>query len=318
MEQTALRVRQAAVDLGLGYVTALESAVTTGIEAMSIDPAQLSGLGRKKVDREVERVVSLAMSQTYDAYSGKLNELIEQMLSKEVSQLQGIDGQLSALMGEMGELFTDFETEDHRRSVGEKVVIAATVIGGPVGIAMWSGYRSAGLKGAAVGLGASVGTTLGIGVAFVMATGALPMLPFLAIAGVASYFVGGWASDALFKKSRIETYKTRATRVAIKNLGKAFTARSVGENFGDVALKRFQLFKESVRANAEGALSDAKDHLNRTRIEYEGQKAHSQQNRESAKAVREEIEVVLRRAATLSNKFAKKQAADDSAAESAA
>lgn len=317
LEQTAHRVRQAAADLGLGFVPALETAVKAGIEAMTIDPAQLSGASRKKLDREVERVVSQAMSQTIDAYSVKLTELVEQMLAHEASRLQGLDNQLSSLMGDMGQLFKDFETEDPATGAGEKVAFAASVVT-VWGAGLWSGYRSAGLKGAAVGLGVSVGT-FGAGLAIVAATGAsISLFPFIAIVGLTSYFAGGWVSDALFKKTRIETYKTRAVRVALKNLAKAFAAKSVGENFGDVALKRFELFKENVRANAEAVLSDAKDHLSRTRIDYKGRMTHSQQNRESAKAVREEIEAVLRRAATLSNKFAKKQAADDSATEAAA
>jgi predicted GTPase len=313
MEQTAHRVRQDAVDLGLGYVSALESAVKAGIEAMTIDAAQLTGARRKKTDREVERVVSLAISQTYDAYSIKLNERIEAILAQEVNHLQGIDSQLTALMGEMSDLFSDFETEDTSRGIGEKVILVAAPITGLVaGLGVWSGYRSAGLKGAAVGLGVSVGV-----LALVVATGAVT-IPTLVVASIASYFGGGWAADALFKKSRIETYKARAVRAALKNLGRAMKPKNVGEQFGEAALRRFEVFKDSVRANAEAVLSDAKDHLNRTRIDYEGRKTHSQQNRESAKEVRTEVEAVLRRAAILSNKFAKRQAADDSATEAAA
>src|SRR5262249_3642702 len=127
----------------------------------------------------------------------------------------------------LGERFGRAEAPDsHRRSTGEGVAGALAVFTGFGGI--WSGYREAGAKGAAVGAVGSMGIFFGYGMLMGMLS--LPITwPAVIVVGVLSFFTGGWLTRKIFGGNQVKLFKETYKAHVLEEITRQLQTRDFGQ-----------------------------------------------------------------------------------------
>jgi predicted GTPase len=295
LEVTRQRVQGAASQLSAEFVPALEKSVREDIVALQIRPEQLKDRDRAKQD--VEHAANCAMSRTVDVYNERLRDAVSAILSDEAERLRKTDRELAGLMTELRRLFSDLEVPDDAAGAGDGVAVALSLWTGFGGIA--SGYRSAGVKGAAVGLGASIGTAF-LGGALLAVFAAPVSLPLAVVGlGLLSWPVGRALSDRVFAQERVERFKRRAAKSALANLRRHLDAGLVGPRFADAAMGLFNAFQQAAERGAAVTLNDARQQLNALRLEHASRQTATEHDRAAAAAALAEIEAIQGRARAL-------------------
>ncbi|WP_167755563.1 dynamin family protein [Vitreimonas flagellata] len=295
-------IRKRAGDMGVLFMSKLPKAVEAAIQALAIDNDNLSGDARKTLDKRVQALVTKTTSEVMDAFAMELQSEVEGAINREAARLNAFDVQLSSLMSEVGKRFQQFDTEDKSTKVTEGVLAGVAVWSGFGGI--WSGYQSAGWKGAGVGLGASIGTAvLGFAGAAALGLGAAFVFPVAILVGVASIFTGRWLSDALFQESRVQNYKENAIKTVRKHIERDLGVDVVTLHFQDAATGAFEAFRKSVSEASEAKLNDTTQQLHETRELYSRSRQSKERDQVASRALHAELQEIASRAFKLSHQL---------------
>ena len=175
-----------------------------------IDSAEITAddLSKEKLTALTDRLsaqVSGAVRLRGQRCGEALQLEIERDLQSELERLQNfaatVGTTLQGIEAQFGTVQVDGSSQP---SVGfQSLAAAVSVFTGFGGI--WSGYREAGLKGAALGGVASIGTYFVGGM--IAAVLAIPIsLPLIIGLGIVSVFTGGWAVKRVFHADRVERF----------------------------------------------------------------------------------------------------------------
>ncbi|MEM8962575.1 MAG: dynamin family protein [Acidobacteriota bacterium] len=184
----------------------LRRAVESTIDDATIHPKELNKERLPALSQKIGKKVSAAVGLVAHRTGERIQLEIEKDLRQEATRLQVFAEQVGETLGGVVEQFSMIEADPTapRNAASESLAAAISVFTGFGGI--WSGYREAGAKGAAVGGAASVGTAMAGGVALAIA-GAPITLPAVLIIGVASIFTGGLAARTLLGGTRVDNFK---------------------------------------------------------------------------------------------------------------
>lgn len=295
-------IRQRAGDIGVLFMHELPKAVQGAIQGMMIDNDDLSGAARKSLDKKVQALVTRTTSEVMDTFASRLQTQVEEAISREAKRLNEFDVQLSSLMREISNRFQQLDTHDNSTKVTEGLMAGVAVVTGFGGI--WSGYQSAGWKGAGVGLGASIGTAVlgGMGAAALGLSAAF-LFPLVIGVGVASIFTGKWLSDTVFQDSRVQTYKDNATKAVLKHLERDLGVDIVTRHFQDAATGAFETFRKSVSEASEAKLNDTTEQLQETREYYSRSRQSKERDQVASRALHIELQEIASRAFKLSRQL---------------
>ncbi|MCM1542880.1 MAG: dynamin family protein [Blautia sp.] len=219
----------------------LEKELNSAVEQASIDKKSLlQKAGQLAATQKMQQVVNDTVKTKMANFSEKMNKQLMDALGEQAAQSAAFTSDIiTELHSEMQLSFappTDNTKSQSSKVVGDIANIAfdavTTILGGGLygsfGLAgLVKGYQTAGVKGAAVGMGAGVATTLGI--ALLAPTIGLAGLPFALIAAAASGATGKFAANLLFPPKGDKEYQTLMDNTRKQIKASVTQMRSSGE-----------------------------------------------------------------------------------------
>ena len=212
------------------FYNELEKDLNSVVEQTPIDKKSLlQQAGQQAATQKMQQVVNETIKEKMENFSEKMHKRLMDVLGEQAARSAAFAGDI------LGELHTEMqlsfsESMDGSKSTSPRMVsdlaniafdAVTTLAGGGIcgtfGLAgLVKGYQVAGLKGAAVGLGAGMVTT--IGAAVLLPTVGIVGLPFAIIAAAASGATGNFAARLLFPPNGDQEYNTlmENTRKQIK------------------------------------------------------------------------------------------------------
>jgi ribosome biogenesis GTPase A len=142
----------------------IKQAASKTIDDMSIDPKDLKD--EEVLGKKISSQVSNTVQQTTSRISQQIQNEIQKGIDQEVERLEDFAHSVEQALNNIEMQFVQIEASSKHRTSGaaDAITAAISVFTGFGGI--WSGYRVAGVKGAAVGAAGSVGTAVGGGLIY--------------------------------------------------------------------------------------------------------------------------------------------------------
>ena len=281
----------------------LKKAALKVIDSTQVTTDDLSQAKLPQLTEQLGRKVSEAVKVRALRAGEALQLEIEHDLESELNRLNHfadvVGATLSGIEGQFGAVQVD---PSERPSIGgESFAAALSVFTGFGGI--WSGYREAGVKGAAVGGIASLGTCVAGGM--LAAALSIPVtLPVVLGLGIISIFTGGWAVGRLFGADRVERFREKY-RAAIQErideeLRERDLAGSVKKNISSV----YTAVKEKVIGEVTASIEQTQSTLDDMRNRKARDEALTERKRQESEQTRDEVLGIRVKALRLSNQLA--------------
>lgn len=193
----------------------LEKDLNHVVEQTSIDKKSLTQkAGQMAATEKMQQVVNETIKDKMANFSERMHKQLMDALGEQAARSTAFASDvIGELHSEIQLSFSD-PTDGSKQKMPKGVADAANIafdtftslIGGPFGLAgLVKGYQVAGAKGAAVGLGAGVATTLGV---CLLIPASLAGLPCALIAAAASSAAGKFVAQSLFPPKGDQEYQT--------------------------------------------------------------------------------------------------------------
>lgn len=279
----------------------LKQAAQEAINSTAIEPRELNN--QKALAKKMGAQVSKALQKVSDKLSQKIQNEIQKEIDREVDRLkdfaQSVEQALTNIQMQFdGEIVA---SSDRKTSgAAEAITAALSVFTGFGGI--WSGYRVAGVKGAAVGAAASFGTAL-LGGAIVGALGLPITLPVLLAVGVASIFTGGGLAKALFARDRVENFKKDYQEKMLQEIEKQVREQHLEQKIDEQITASFEMLKQTLRQEVETRLDNTQQTLAELSEKHGREEAMTESRRAELDRLRTETEQILGNAQRLSDQL---------------
>lgn len=253
------------------FYSELEKDLNSAAEQTAIDKKSLlQKAGQQAATQKMQQVINETIKAKMANFSEKMHKQLMDALGEQAARSTAFANDI------IGELYSDMKLSfsapnEGSKSDSSKVFsdianiafdTVTTIIGGGIygtfGLAgLVKGYQVAGVKGAAVGLGAGMATTLGA--AFLLPTVGIVGLPFAVIAAAASSVTGKFAASLLFPPKGDQEYNTlmENTRKQIREA--VVQMRASGElekTLGQRVETAFDSLVSAINEELEKALQD--------------------------------------------------------------
>jgi len=272
---------------------------------LTIDNATITkdDLKNKKVLSErLAKAVSNGVQNVGQKMADKIQSEIQHGLEREIDRLkefaESVDQTLNQI--EMNFLEVDADTNRKVSSGGEAIAAAVSVFTGFGGI--WSGYKKAGIKGAAVGAAGSLASFAGAGFVIGMLGLAVTWPAVIAI-GVVSIFTGGWLTDVVFSGDRIEAFKTNYKEAVLKEIEKQLKSNPVHQQVEEQISQTFASLKQTLNQEVEALLDNTQSTLSETSRKRGSDLMQTETERRELSEIRAETERILGNAQRLSDEL---------------
>ena len=227
---------------------------------------------------------------------------IERDLQSELERLQNFAATVGTTLQGIEAQFSTVQVDGSSQpSVGSQSLAAAvSVFTGFGGI--WSGYREAGLKGAALGGVASIGTYFVGGM--IAAVLAIPIsLPLIIGLGIVSVFTGGWAVKRVFHADRVERFTEQYREAILERIDGELQKRdlpgSVRKNVDEV----YAAIKNKLIGEVTASIEQTQSTLDDLRNRKARDEVMTEHRREELEETRQEVLAVRAKALRLSNQL---------------
>lgn len=286
--------------------TELRQTVTMTIAEAPISPYELKDT--KALNDKLGRQVSNTMRKTSEKIANRIQTEIEGQLSQELARIKDF---VDSISHEMQRIETTFIPSDiavqsvtpHPTTpAGEGISIALATFTGFGGI--WSGYRVAGAKGAAVGALASVGTALGAGA--IAGVIGLPLtLPLVIATGILSIFTGGWFANKLFgsktpktpqlefSEPQVREFKTAYEANALSELSKQLANQNFAQKADEYITNSFTDLKQKVQQEIDISVDNLQTTLNQLKEKRERDEELTEKEYQELSSIREETQKMI-------------------------
>ena len=272
-----------------------------------IDSAQITAadLSKEKLPALTDRLsaeVSAAVRLRGQRSGEALQLEIERDLQSELERLQNFASTVGSTLQGIEAQFSTVQTDGAAQpSVGSQSLAAAvSVFTGFGGI--WSGYREAGLKGAALGGAASLGTYFVGGILAGLL--AIPVsLPIIIGLGIVSVFTGGWAVKRVFHADRVERFTEQYREAILERIDAELQKRdlpgSVRKNVDEV----YAAIKSKLIGEVTASIDQTQSTLDDLRNRKARDEVMTEHRREELEETRQEVLAVRAKAVRLSNQL---------------
>jgi len=275
------------------FSTELKQAVEEAIQATAIDPREVKNDNTKKsLANKLNEKVKNALRHRTDKISQKIQDEIQKGIDKEVERLQDFAQSVGQAITNIEMQFVEVEVSSNRKTsaAAEAITVALSVFTGFGGI--WSGYRAAGLKGAAVGAAASFGTAVVAG--FIATVIGLPIaLPVLLAVGVVSIFTGGGIASMVFAGDLVENYRKNYTEKTLEALDKQIREQRLEQKIDDQITTAFEVLKQTLRQEVDALLDNTQKTLTELSDKRGRQEAMTDAERQEINQIRAETQRIL-------------------------
>lgn len=249
-------------------VDGLPNALTLAA-GQAIDQAVIVGDDLKdtrKLKERLGKLVDTALCRQSEKQAATIELQINAALAAEMQRLAGFTNALGGLMEKINLNFGGVPVEEGVHGGGEVAAAAIAVLTGLGGV--WSGYREAGGKGAAVGAAVSVGTAVAAGVALAIFSAPVS-LPVVIGIGLASILPGKLAAAKLFRQEKIDRFRAGYKEGVLAELAQGLAKVNYKYQVYDQMSTAFEQLREAVRKEANAALDNAEKTLLDLRLRYE-------------------------------------------------
>ncbi|MBE9233413.1 dynamin family protein [Cuspidothrix issatschenkoi LEGE 03284] len=275
------------------FSTELKQAAEEAIRATKIDQSEVKNDNTKKsLANKLNEKVKNALRHRTDKISQKIQDEIQKGIDKEVERLQDFSQSVGQAITNIEMQFVQVEASSDRKTsaAAEAITVALSVFTGFGGI--WSGYRVAGLKGAAVGAAASFGTFFGVGI--IAGALAIPIAwPVVFIVGVASIFTGGGIASMVFAGDLVENYRKNYTEKTLEALDKQIREQRLEQTIDDQITTAFEVLKQTLRQEVDALLDNTQKTLTELSDKRGRQEAMTDAERQEINQIRTETQRIL-------------------------
>jgi predicted GTPase len=278
----------------------IKQAAEQTIDNIDVTPVDLKN--KKALSDRLAKAVSNSVQNVGQRTANKIQSEIQQGLEREVDRLkefaESVDQTLKQI--EMNFLAVDADASRKVSGGGEAIAAVASVFTGFGGI--WSGYKKAGLKGAAIGAVGSVATCVGGG--FLIGLLSLPLTwPAVLAIGVVSIFTGGWLTDVVFSGERVEVFKNNYKEKVLKEIEKQLKANPIHQQVDDQISQTFASLKQTLNQEVEALLDNTQSTLSETSRKRGSDLMQTETERRELNEIRAETERILGNAQRLSDEL---------------
>lgn len=278
----------------------IKQAAIQVIQEANIEPSELKN--QKVLTEKLGRKVSNAVQGVSSKLSEKIQIEIQQGIDREVERLKDFAQSVEQALQRIEMEFVQIEADTTRKTsaTAEAITAALSVFTGFGGI--WSGYRVAGFKGAAVGAGASIATAVATG--FVAGLVGLPItLPIILAMGVASIFTGGLLAKSVFAKDRVENFKDNFQTKILEEIDKQLREKNIEQTMIEQIADPFNRLKQTLQQEVEALLDNTQDTLADLRGQRERAKTLNEGERRELNEIRSQTQRILGNAQHLSDQL---------------
>jgi predicted GTPase len=206
--------------------------------------------------------------------------------------LQGIEGQFGTVRLD-GSVSTT--------AGSESLAAAVSVFTGFGGI--WSGYREAGVKGAALGGMASMGTYFAGGL--IAAVLSIPIsLPIVIGLGIVSIFTGGWAVKRAFANDRVERFTQQYRTAILERLDAELQKRDMPGNVKKNVNEIYAEVKNKLIGEVTASIEQTQSTLDDLRNRKARDDILTERRRQELEETRQEVVAIRAKALRLANQLA--------------
>jgi hypothetical protein len=298
LEQAERNTAQLAKALAVDFVQDLRDQTLQVIDTIPINAEDLKGDNRKSLQERLTEERGKRRNDLVAVYQAKLETIVTGQIAGEMDRLEQFEAELGSLMDRIDQRFSDLSQVNLSRPA-EGVMGALAVFIGFGGL--WSGYKVAGLKGAAAGGAAGIGGAFAAG-AILAVLGAPITFPVIIAVGVLSIFTGEWAAKLLFGGEAEKHFRQRARQAALDEIDK-LGVEQVADQLAMAASTAFRAFKNQVIETSESKLADSTSTLQALREEYVQKGAENDADRRRVAEISSEIEQIAIRATGLAGRF---------------
>lgn len=297
IDVAAVKIKQKVRPIVEQFPQVLRQAAIDAIDSDIIVPAELKN--KKAVGDRLGKKIAEAIQKTAQRQSDKIQKEIETGLIKEVSRLENF---ANDVLGTLQKIEMEFNSIDASSQANtnagvEGITAALAVFTGLGGI--WSGYKEAGIKGAAVGAAGSFGTFFAAGL--VAGIIGLPVtFPVVVAIGVLSVFTGGKLVKSVFSAEQVKNFQKNYEEAALKEIDSRLAEARIEQNIYNQINDTFDRLKETVRQEVNALLDNTQNTLTEINAEKERGAAMSEQKRQEIDRIRQETQTILARAKDLS------------------
>ncbi len=286
----------------------LEDDIRKAAEAV-IDDAAVTAeeIKKDRVGELTERLgkqVSDAVSQSARRSGERLQIEIERDLQMEIERLYDFANTVGETLHGIEMRFGSVEADaSAKHSAGaESLAAAISVFTGFGGI--WSGYREAGLKGAAVGGVASVGTAI-VGFKIAALAGLTTLsLPLILVLGAASFITGGFAAQRLFGADRVDRFKSNYKSALLERLDEQLQEEHLDRKVMENVHELYDALKDKLVGELTVSIDQTQSTLDDLRDKKASDESLSEHKREESQEIRDEVQGIRAKALRLSNQLA--------------
>lgn len=214
----------------------------------------------KVISDRLAKEVSNSVQNAGQRIADKIQTEIQEGLTREIDRLQEFSDLVNKTLSQIEMNFVSVDASADRKISGgsEAIAAAVSVFTGFGGI--WSGYKKAGVKGAAVGAAGSLATAFGGGI--VIGLLSLPFSwPALIAIGVTSIFTGGWLAEKVFEGDRIESFKANYKEGVLKEIDKQLALNPISQKVETQISQTFESLKNTVNQEVEASLDSTQETL---------------------------------------------------------
>jgi len=249
-------------------------------------PVSTADIDKKKQQETLERLGRLVSSSVQEAVrirSEAIQREITRELDREIERLQGFATEVREVLGEIVLRLSEAgKNSAARGESGVDTAVHALTGFAPIPVGgVLTGYREAGLKGAAVGGIAGVGTGLGaaFGAGVVIALLGLPLtwpvvLPALLLSGIASAFGGKWATRLAFGQQQVDRFREGYRTSVLNEISKQMSAQDANlrQRITQQVHEAFDALRQHIRTELGGPIEQTQ----RTLDDLRTQRAHDE------------------------------------------
>lgn len=250
----------------------------------------------EKLLQKLGNEISNEMRKVSEKFSNQIESKIQQGLQQEIERLEDFSKSVMQTMQSIEMQFQLEPEQQYKGNVGEGVAITTSLMTGLGGI--WSGYRIAGLKGAAVGAAGSVGTALGAGLV-IGAIGAPITLPIMIGVGIVSIFTGGWLTKKIFGNRRIDQFKTNYEENVLIKIKTQLQQKPMSQQINNHISTIFSAFKQQLDTEVELLLDNTKNTLTELKEKRERDETFTEEKQQELNTIRTKTKEIISNAQQL-------------------
>lgn len=277
----------------------LKQAAEAAIQSTPIEARDLNN--QKALTKKLGEQVSNAVQRSGNKLSEKIQHEIQKGIDREVDRLKDFVISVEKALANVEMVFDIPASPDRKTTTtGEAITAAISVFTGFGGI--WSGYRVAGLKGAAVGAGGSLATFFAGGVIAGL-VGAPVTVPLVLAVAIGSVFTGGGLAKAVFRKDRVENFRNDYKEKVLAEIEKQIRQQRLEQQIDERISNAFDLLKETLRQEVNALLDNTQQTLTELSDKRGRNEALTEAERKEINEIRTETERILGNAQRLSEQL---------------